>query len=43
MYEFVKIQFALGKISAEQLAKLVTRGWITQAQADTITAGEPAV
>ena len=40
MYEFVRIQFTLGKIGTEQLAKLVTLGWITQAQADAITAGE---
>jgi len=38
MYEFIKNQWIMGKYTAENIAKCVTKRFITQAQADEITA-----
>ncbi|MDR3595083.1 XkdX family protein [Clostridium sp.] len=38
MYEFIKNQWILGKYTAANIANCVTKGYITQDQANTITA-----
>ena len=38
MYEFIKNQWILGKYTEANIAKCVTKGYITQAQADEIMA-----
>lgn len=38
MYEFLRAQWLLGKLTEAQLAAAVARGRITQAQADEIAA-----
>jgi len=38
MYEFIKNQWILGKYTETNIANCVTKGYITQAQADTILA-----
>jgi len=38
MYEFIKNQWLLGRYAAENLARCVAKGYLTQAQADTIGA-----
>lgn len=39
MFEFLKIQYTLGKINAEKLQICVTKGYITQEQFDNIVGG----
>lgn len=38
MYEFIKIQYQLGKLTKDQLENFVPK-WITQDQADEILGG----
>lgn len=38
MYEFIKIQWMLGKYTSANIANCVEKGFITQAQADEIMA-----
>ena len=38
MYEFIRNQWILGNYDAARIAKCVTKGFITQAQADEIMA-----
>lgn len=40
MYEFIKIQFEMGKLTEEQVRGFAPR-WITEAQAEEIIGGEP--
>lgn len=40
MYDFIKIQYELGKLTKEQVRAFVPR-WITKTQADEIIGGEP--
>jgi hypothetical protein len=36
MFEFLKIQFKLGKIGEPELEQAVSKGWITEEQKNTI-------
>lgn len=36
MFEFLKIQFKLGKIGEPELAQAVAKGWITEEQMNEI-------
>ena len=38
MYEFIRIQYQLGRLTAEQVRAFAPR-WITQEQAEEIVAG----
>ena len=38
MYEFIKNQWIMGNYDSARIAKCVTKGYITQAQADEIMA-----
>lgn len=39
MYDFIKIQYELGRLTADQVRAFVPR-WITEEQANEIIAGE---
>ena len=39
MFEFLRIQFKLGKIGEPELEQAVTKGWITEEQKNTIIEG----
>jgi len=39
MFEFLKIQFKLGKIGVPELEQAVAKGWITEEQKNTIIEG----
>jgi hypothetical protein len=39
MFEFLRIQFKLGRIGEDELQQAVTKGWITEEQKNTIIEG----
>ena len=39
MFEFLRIQFKLGKVGGPELEQAVAKGWITEEQKNTIIEG----